>query len=185
MSERLPTVFISHGGGPWPFMAIEPPGAYDGLAAWLRAMPDAVGIRDLDRFHHSRSWGILPGMDRHFESRLPGFPHRLDEVTNWMGGFAICEINAQDVLLLTDCPIHGANAGFGSHTARRDGDQANRHVKLAFSALPGVQDSFQSLIPIQVVAVKSPVRREAHLKKFNILPGGILKQFPGNPLDNL
>ena len=45
MSERLPTVFISHGGGPWPFMAIEPPGAYDGLAAWLRAMPDAVGAK--------------------------------------------------------------------------------------------------------------------------------------------
>ena len=43
MSARLPTVFISHGGGPWPFMAIEPPGAYDGLAAWLRALPHAIG----------------------------------------------------------------------------------------------------------------------------------------------
>lgn len=45
MSARLPTVFISHGGGPWPFMAIEPPGAYDGLAAWLRALPEAVGAK--------------------------------------------------------------------------------------------------------------------------------------------
>ena len=39
----LPTVFISHGGGPWLFMTIDPPQMYDGLAAWLHALPAAIG----------------------------------------------------------------------------------------------------------------------------------------------
>jgi aromatic ring-opening dioxygenase catalytic subunit (LigB family) len=41
--SRLPTVFISHGGGPWPFMSVDPPNMYDALAAWLRHLPDAIG----------------------------------------------------------------------------------------------------------------------------------------------
>ena len=36
---RLPTYFISHGGGPWPWLTGEMPGVYDRLAASLRAMP--------------------------------------------------------------------------------------------------------------------------------------------------
>jgi 4,5-DOPA dioxygenase extradiol len=41
----LPTLFISHGGGPWPFMEVDPPHMYDGLAAWLRGLPSAVGAK--------------------------------------------------------------------------------------------------------------------------------------------
>jgi aromatic ring-opening dioxygenase catalytic subunit (LigB family) len=40
---RLPTFFISHGGGPWPWMTEQTRGAYDGLAASLRRMPADVG----------------------------------------------------------------------------------------------------------------------------------------------
>ena len=50
MSEsgnRLPTLFISHGGGPWPFMeaAFGPPGMWDGLEAYLRGIDADVGRR--------------------------------------------------------------------------------------------------------------------------------------------
>jgi len=31
MSETLPTYFISHGGGPWPWMKHEQPGVFDAL----------------------------------------------------------------------------------------------------------------------------------------------------------
>lgn len=39
----LPTYFISHGGGPWPWMKSESNGAYDQLEASLKAMPGQIG----------------------------------------------------------------------------------------------------------------------------------------------
>ena len=41
----LPTFFISHGGGPWPWMKEEMQGRYDRLAEALRRMPGLVGTR--------------------------------------------------------------------------------------------------------------------------------------------
>jgi aromatic ring-opening dioxygenase catalytic subunit (LigB family) len=35
----LPTYFISHGGGPWPWLKAETPGVYDKLEASLKALP--------------------------------------------------------------------------------------------------------------------------------------------------
>jgi len=45
MSNRTPTFFIPHGGGPCFFMdwTMGPPDTWDTMAAWLKAMPDAVG----------------------------------------------------------------------------------------------------------------------------------------------
>ncbi len=44
MSTRtLPTYFISHGGGPWPYMKDQLNGAYDRLEASLQAMPRELG----------------------------------------------------------------------------------------------------------------------------------------------
>lgn len=43
-SPRLPTFFISHGGGPWPWMTDRLAGRYDRLAAALRQMPHLVGV---------------------------------------------------------------------------------------------------------------------------------------------
>ncbi|MGH6648639.1 DODA-type extradiol aromatic ring-opening family dioxygenase [Aquabacterium sp.] len=41
--DRLPTYFISHGGGPWPWMKAQMGGAYDQLEASLQAVPAQVG----------------------------------------------------------------------------------------------------------------------------------------------
>ncbi len=40
----LPTYFISHGGGPWPWMKSELNGAYDRLEAALTQMPQQIGV---------------------------------------------------------------------------------------------------------------------------------------------
>lgn len=40
---RLPTYFISHGGGPWPWLKTEMRGAYDRLEASLRELPRELG----------------------------------------------------------------------------------------------------------------------------------------------
>ena len=42
-ADRLPTYFISHGGGPWPWMKEQMGGAYDRLEASLAAIPAAIG----------------------------------------------------------------------------------------------------------------------------------------------
>lgn len=42
-SERLPTYFISHGGGPWPWMEGDTRADYSRLAASLRAIPGEIG----------------------------------------------------------------------------------------------------------------------------------------------
>ncbi len=43
--QKLPTFFISHGGGPWPWMRDQTGDAYDGLAAALQQMPQQAGAR--------------------------------------------------------------------------------------------------------------------------------------------
>lgn len=40
--DVLPTYFISHGGGPWPWLKKEMPGVYDKLEASLRDMPRQI-----------------------------------------------------------------------------------------------------------------------------------------------
>ncbi len=40
---RFPTLFVSHGGGPWPWMRDTWHGAYDRLAAALRGLPEEIG----------------------------------------------------------------------------------------------------------------------------------------------
>ena len=44
MSTRLPTYFISHGGGPWPWMPDQLNGMYRNLAAALADMPRQIGV---------------------------------------------------------------------------------------------------------------------------------------------
>ena len=42
-ADRLPTYFISHGGGPWPWMKEQMGGVYDRLEASLARMPADIG----------------------------------------------------------------------------------------------------------------------------------------------
>ena len=42
-ATRLPTFFISHGGGPWPWMKEQLGGAYDALEASLAQIPKQIG----------------------------------------------------------------------------------------------------------------------------------------------
>lgn len=43
--KRLPTYFISHGGGPWPWLKAQMPGVYDKLEASLKDMPRQFGVK--------------------------------------------------------------------------------------------------------------------------------------------
>ena len=43
MSVRLPTYFVSHGGGPWPFMKEQYGATYDILEQSLVGLPRQIG----------------------------------------------------------------------------------------------------------------------------------------------
>ncbi|WP_020395010.1 DODA-type extradiol aromatic ring-opening family dioxygenase [Thiolinea disciformis] len=43
--QRLPTYFLSHGGGPWPYMKAEMGTTYDALEKSLKAIPQQLGAR--------------------------------------------------------------------------------------------------------------------------------------------
>ena len=45
LSTLLPTYFLSHGGGPWPWMLDQYRGAYDALKASLEDIPRQLGVR--------------------------------------------------------------------------------------------------------------------------------------------
>lgn len=45
-TERLPTFFLSHGGGPWPYMKAELGHTYDVLEAALQDIPRQLGLRN-------------------------------------------------------------------------------------------------------------------------------------------
>lgn len=44
MRRILPTYFLSHGGGPWPWIKAEIPGVFDELERSLRAVPAQLGV---------------------------------------------------------------------------------------------------------------------------------------------
>ena len=43
MTDRLPTVFIPHGGGPFPYMEWRPAGMWADLTAYLKRLPQDIG----------------------------------------------------------------------------------------------------------------------------------------------
>ena len=43
-TDRLPTYFVSHGGGPWPWIMDQLPGDWTKLHASLRAIPREIGV---------------------------------------------------------------------------------------------------------------------------------------------
>jgi len=68
---RLPSYFVSHGGGPWPWMKEQLGGAYDQLEAALARMPKEIGARPEAVLMVSAHWeapvftvqsGAHPGM---------------------------------------------------------------------------------------------------------------------------
>ena len=85
MTSRLPTYFISHGGGPWPWMKEQMGGMYDRLEASLAAMPADIGATPRAVLMLSAHWeapeftvqtSAQPGMLYDY-SGFPDFTYRI------------------------------------------------------------------------------------------------------------
>lgn len=97
MSTALPTYFLSHGGGPWPFMKEQYGATYDVLQAALADLPNQLGGPPEAVLVVSSHWeereptfssGAQPGMIRDYN----GFPaHTYQVQYNAPGSPAVAE----------------------------------------------------------------------------------------------
>ena len=107
-TRTLPTCFISHGGGPWPWMKEQMHGAYDRLEAALQAMPRQVGttpeaVLMISGHWEERDFTVMatehppmiydysnfPEHTYHVKYAAPGAPHVAERVRALLHGAGI------------------------------------------------------------------------------------------------
>lgn len=107
-SERLPTYFISHGGGPWPWLMDEMAGDWSELHRSLRTLPADVGRTPLAVLVVSGHWetpeltvqtnpnppmlydyGGFPEFTYHVQYPAPGAPEVASRVAELLSGAGI------------------------------------------------------------------------------------------------
>lgn len=76
---RLPSYFISHGGGPWPYMREQTGGMYEHLAQSLQDMPRQIGVRPqavlvISGHWEEREFTVMPGAEPPMVYDYSGFP---------------------------------------------------------------------------------------------------------------
>lgn len=76
---RLPSYFISHGGGPWPYMREQTGGMYDHLAQSLQDMPRQIGVRPqavlvISGHWEEREFTVMAGAEPPMVYDYSGFP---------------------------------------------------------------------------------------------------------------
>lgn len=120
ISGRLPTYFISHGGGPWPWLVDQMPGDFGPLQRSLEAIPEELGPRPRAILAVSGHWetseftvqtnprppmlydyGGFPEFTYHVQYPAPGSPEVAEQVVTLLGD--------------ADIPVH------------RDGDRGFDH----------------------------------------------------------
>jgi len=107
-ATRLPTYFISHGGGPWPWMKEQMGGVYDRLEASLARMPAEIGVTPRAVLMVSAHWeaprftvqthpnppmlydyGGFPEFTYHVQYAAPGAPAVAARVRTLLAGAGI------------------------------------------------------------------------------------------------
>lgn len=107
-TDRLPTYFISHGGGPWPWIKDLMPVDWSGLEASLRAIPREIGIEPEAVLVVSAHWeepeftvqtsanppmlydyGGFPEFTYHLSYPAPGSPAVAERVAELLAGAGI------------------------------------------------------------------------------------------------
>ena len=152
-SSPLPTYFLSHGGGPWPWMKTEFGGKYDALDASLRDIPRQIGGKPAAVLVVTAHWeegsfqlssGAQPGMIYDYG----GFPPHTYEIRYGAPGSPALAARAQALL---------AGAGIASDL---DGERGFDHG--TFSALYPVFP--EADVPIVQLSLQRGLDPLAHLE---------------------
>jgi len=150
--NTLPTYFISHGGGPWPWLTAEMPGVYDKLAASLRATARELGATPRAVLAVSGHWEedeftVMSGAEPPMVYDYSGFPAHTYRVEYPAPGSP--EVARRVVELLSRAGI----------TAREDASRGFDHGVFAplYVAYP------EADVPVVQLSIRRGYDPEAHL----------------------
>ena len=150
--ERLPTYFISHGGGPWPWLKGQMPGVYDNLEASLRDMPRQLGttpraVLMVSGHWEERDFTVMSSPAPPMVYDYSGFPEFTYRIKYPAPGSPAVAGRVQELL-------RGA-----SFTARADDRRGFDHGTFAPLAViyPGAD------VPVLQLSIRSDYDPEAHL----------------------
>jgi aromatic ring-opening dioxygenase catalytic subunit (LigB family) len=175
VTDRLPTYFVSHGGGPWPFMKGQYGATYDKLEASLADIRRQVGVRPKAVLVVSGHWeerkftvscGAAPGMIYDYA----GFPAHTYQVKYPAPGQP--QPAARVAALLRDEGVLVIGSGLSFHNLRQFGPAG----RLASHQFDGwLQHVLLALTPAERrVALlhwgAAPYARMAHPREEHLLP---------------
>lgn len=101
---RLPSYFISHGGGPWPYMLDQTGGMYERLAQSLQDMPLQIGARPravlvISGHWEEREFSVMAAAEPPMVYDYSGFPEHTFRVRYPAPGLPALAAQVQQLLL--------------------------------------------------------------------------------------
>lgn len=107
---RLPTYFISHGGGPWPWIKDQMPWDMSVLEASLQAMPDEIGVRPRAVLMVSGHWEahdftVMTSAHPPMVYDYGGFPEFTYHITYPAPGAPDVAMRVRDLLTAAGIPV--------------------------------------------------------------------------------
>lgn len=148
----LPTYFISHGGGPWPWLRAEMPGVYDRLEASLREMPSQLAARPsavlvVSGHWEERDFTVMSGAAPPMVYDYSGFPAHTYSVKYPAPGSPEVAVRVQELL---------RGAGFAGAADAGRGFDHGTYAPLAV-VYP------EADVPVLQLSIRKDYDPEAHL----------------------
>jgi aromatic ring-opening dioxygenase catalytic subunit (LigB family) len=152
-NKRLPTYFISHGGGPWPWLKAQMPGVYDNLEASLRDMPRQLGaapkaVLMVSGHWEERDFTVMSSPAPPMVYDYSGFPAFTYQIRYAAPGSPEVARRTQELL---------RGAGFAAPADNRRGFDHGTFAPLA-AIYP------EADVPVLQLSIRSDYDPEAHLK---------------------
>ena len=151
--KTLPTYFISHGGGPWPYMKKEFRSTYDNLEASLKDLPRQLGVTPKALLVISGHWEanyftVMGSANPPMLYDYSGFPEHTYHVKYGAPGSPVLARRVQELI---------QNAGF---PVRLDDKRGFDHGTFA----PLVVMYPEAQVPVVQLSIRNDYDPEAHLK---------------------
>ena len=148
----LPTYFISHGGGPWPWLKKEMPGVYDKLEASLQDMPRQLGVTPkavlmVSGHWEERDFTLMSSPEPSMVYDYSGFPEFTYHIKYPAPGSPEVAASVQELL---------RGAGFAAPADNRRGFDHGTFAPLA-AIYP------EANVPVLQLSIRSDYDPEAHL----------------------
>jgi aromatic ring-opening dioxygenase catalytic subunit (LigB family) len=153
VSVRFPTFYLSHGGGPWPYMSEEARRPYSQLEKSLRELPRQLpgkpeAILVVSGHWEEKDFGVMSGAEPPMIYDYGGFPEELYHIRYAAPGSPQLALRAHSLIQQAKLPT------------RLDGERGFDHGTYAILAVTHPQAD----VPVFQVSIRSDYDPEAHLQ---------------------